>query len=45
MTPRPGRVACTFTPALPRPRTVETRGAAEFGRVSLEIYRALASAG
>jgi NitT/TauT family transport system ATP-binding protein len=45
MTPRPGRVACTFTPALPRPRTVETRGAAEFGRLSLEIYRALASAG
>jgi NitT/TauT family transport system ATP-binding protein len=45
MTPRPGRVARIFTLAFPRPRTVETRGAAEFGRLSLEIYQALSGAG
>jgi NitT/TauT family transport system ATP-binding protein len=45
MTPRPGRVARIFTLTLPRPRTVETRGAAEFGRLGLEIYQALGSAG
>jgi NitT/TauT family transport system ATP-binding protein len=45
MTPRPGRVARIFTLALPRPRTMETRGAAEFGRLSLDIYQALAGAG
>jgi NitT/TauT family transport system ATP-binding protein len=41
MTPRPGRVARIFTVGLPRPRTVETRGATEFGQLSLDIYRAL----
>ena len=45
MTPRPGRVARIFTLTLPRPRTVETRGAAEFGRLGLEIYQALSGAG
>ena len=45
MTPRPGRVARVFTLTLPRPRTVETRGAAEFGRLGLEIYQALGGAG
>jgi NitT/TauT family transport system ATP-binding protein len=45
MTPRPGRVARIFTIALPRPRTVETRGAPEFGRVGLEIYQALSGTG
>ena len=45
MTPRPGRVARIFTLTLPRPRTVETRGAAEFGRLGLEIYQALGGAG
>jgi NitT/TauT family transport system ATP-binding protein len=45
MTPRPGRVARIFTPALPRPRTVETRGAAEFARLTLAIYQALGVGG
>ena len=45
MTARPGRVARIFTLTLPRPRTVETRGAAEFGRLGLEIYQALSGAG
>jgi NitT/TauT family transport system ATP-binding protein len=45
MTPRPGRVASIFTLTLPRPRTVETRGAAEFGRLGLEIFQALSGAG
>jgi NitT/TauT family transport system ATP-binding protein len=45
MTPRPGRVARIFTPALPRPRTVATRATAEFGRLSLEVYQALSGAG
>jgi NitT/TauT family transport system ATP-binding protein len=44
MTPRPGRIARVFPVGLPRPRTVETRGAPEFGRLSLAIYEALASA-
>lgn len=39
--PRPGQVARTFTVPLPRPRTVETRVATGFGRLSLEIYRML----
>jgi NitT/TauT family transport system ATP-binding protein len=43
MTPRPGRVARIVTPALPRPRTMEMRGAAEFGRLCLEIYQALSA--
>jgi NitT/TauT family transport system ATP-binding protein len=45
MTPRPGRIARIFTPALPRPRTMQTRGTAEFGRLGLEIYRALGGVG
>jgi NitT/TauT family transport system ATP-binding protein len=45
MTARPGRVARIFTLTLPRPRTVETRGAPEFGRLGLEIYQALSGAG
>jgi NitT/TauT family transport system ATP-binding protein len=45
MTPRPGRVARIFTPALPRPRTMQTRGTAEFGRLGLEIYRTLGGVG
>ena len=44
MTPRPGRVARVVTVTLPRPRAVETRGAAEFGQLSVEIYRALGGA-
>jgi NitT/TauT family transport system ATP-binding protein len=38
MSPRPGRIAGIFDVALPRPRTVETRATAEFGRYSLDIY-------
>jgi NitT/TauT family transport system ATP-binding protein len=45
MTPWPGRVARIFTLALPRPRTMQTRGTAEFGRLGLEIYQALGSVG
>jgi NitT/TauT family transport system ATP-binding protein len=45
MTPRPGRVARIFTLALPRPRTMQTRGTAEFGRLGLEIYQALGGVG
>jgi NitT/TauT family transport system ATP-binding protein len=45
MTPRPGRVARIFTHALPRPRTMQTRGTAEFGRLGLEIYQALGGVG
>ncbi|MGH7323819.1 MAG: ABC transporter ATP-binding protein [Candidatus Rokuibacteriota bacterium] len=41
MTLRPGRVAAVVEVRLPRPRTVETRAAPEFGRLSLEIYEAL----
>jgi NitT/TauT family transport system ATP-binding protein len=41
MTPRPGRVAKAFQVGLPRPRTVETRASADFGRLSLEIYETL----
>jgi NitT/TauT family transport system ATP-binding protein len=44
MTPRPGRIARIVPIALPRPRTVRTRAAADFGRLSLEIYEALARA-
>jgi NitT/TauT family transport system ATP-binding protein len=42
MTPRPGRLARIFDVGLPRPRTVEARAQPEFGRLSLEIYEALA---
>jgi NitT/TauT family transport system ATP-binding protein len=38
MSPRPGRVAGIRPVTLPRPRTVESRASAEFGRLSLEIY-------
>jgi NitT/TauT family transport system ATP-binding protein len=41
MTPRPGRIARIFDIGLSRPRTVGTRAATEFGRLSLEIYEAL----
>ena len=41
MTARPGRVAKIFPVPLPRPRSVETRASAEFGRLSLEIYETL----
>jgi NitT/TauT family transport system ATP-binding protein len=41
MTARPGRVAKVFPVPLPRPRTVETRASADFGRLSLEIYETL----
>jgi NitT/TauT family transport system ATP-binding protein len=41
MSPRPGRVARVCPVALPRPRTVEARASAEFGRLSLEIYDTL----
>ena len=45
MTPRPGQVARIFTLALPRPRTMQTRSTAEFGRLGLEIYQALGGVG
>ena len=35
---RPGRIAEIVEIGLPRPRSVETRATAEFGRHSLEIY-------
>jgi NitT/TauT family transport system ATP-binding protein len=38
MSPRPGRVARICPVRLPRPRTVEARASADFGRLSLEIY-------
>ncbi|HYE91940.1 MAG TPA: ABC transporter ATP-binding protein [Terriglobales bacterium] len=41
MTPRPGRIAAEFKVDLPRPRSIESRGAAEFGRLNVEIYDAL----
>ncbi|MGH7277165.1 MAG: ABC transporter ATP-binding protein [Candidatus Rokuibacteriota bacterium] len=41
MSPRPGRIARVVEVGLPRPRTVETRGSAEFGRLGLEIYETL----
>ncbi len=41
MSPRPGRVAAICPVALPRPRTVEARASAEFGRLSLEIHATL----
>ena len=41
MSPRPGRVAKVFQVGLPRPRTVETRASADFGRLNLEIYETL----
>ena len=44
MSPRPGRIARIFRVDLPRPRTVETRASAEFGRLSLAIYETLTRA-
>ena len=41
LSPRPGRVAGICPVPLPRPRTVEARAAAAFGRLSLEIYEIL----
>jgi len=41
MTPRPGRIAAEFPVPLPRPRGIASRGAAEFGRLNVEIYDAL----
>ena len=41
MSPRPGRVARICPVRLPRPRTVETRASADFGRLALEIYEVL----
>jgi len=44
MTPRPGRVAATFTVPLPRPRAMETRADPRFGALCVAIYDALAGA-
>ncbi len=44
MSPRPGRVAGIRPVALSRPRTVESRASAEFGRLSLGIYDLLTGA-
>jgi NitT/TauT family transport system ATP-binding protein len=44
MSRRPGRVARIVDIDLPRPRTVETRASAPFGRLCLEIYEALTHA-
>ena len=44
MTPRPGRVAGIHSVAIPRPRTVQSRATAEFGRLTLEIYNELTGA-
>ena len=41
MSPRPGRIAADLRIELPRPRTVELRASEAFGRLSLEIFRAL----
>ncbi len=38
MSPRPGRIARICPACLPRPRTVEARASADFGRLALEIY-------
>ena len=41
MSPRPGRIAADLRIDLPRPRTVEMRASEAFGRLNLEIFRAL----
>ena len=41
MSARPGRIAADLPIDLPRPRTVELRASETFGRLSLEIFRAL----
>jgi len=38
MSPRPGRVAGICPVRLPRPRTVQARASADFGRLALELY-------
>jgi NitT/TauT family transport system ATP-binding protein len=45
LTQRPGRVARIFEVTLPRPRTMESRAAAEFGRLTLAIHQTLLGAG
>jgi NitT/TauT family transport system ATP-binding protein len=42
MSPRPGRVVADLRIDLPRPRTVELRASEAFGRLSLDLFRALA---
>jgi NitT/TauT family transport system ATP-binding protein len=42
MTPRPGRVASVVSVRLPRPRTIATRGSADFGALTLQIHDILA---
>ena len=41
MSARPGRIAADFRIDLPRPRTVELRATETFGKLNLEIFRAL----
>jgi NitT/TauT family transport system ATP-binding protein len=41
MSPRPARVASITAIDLPRPRTVETRAAPQFGRYAVDIYDVL----
>jgi len=41
MSPRPGRIAADLAIELPRPRSVQSRASEAFGRLSLEIFRAL----
>src|SRR5262249_31904614 len=41
MSPRPGRIAADLSIDLPRPRTVELRASEAFGRLSLQLFRAL----
>ena len=41
MSPRPGRIAADLLVDLPRPRTVELRASEAFGRLNLDIFRAL----
>lgn len=38
MTPRPGRIAADVRVDFARPRTVDTRASAEFGRVCLTLH-------
>jgi NitT/TauT family transport system ATP-binding protein len=44
MTPRPGRIARVLDVTLPRPRTVATRAAPEFGALTFAIHEALTGA-
>jgi len=41
MSARPGRIAADLRIDLPRPRTVELRATEAFGRLNLELFRAL----